>query len=164
MLRICSNIPSESYVEGRSSHAANATRECFTVGIFSNFNSAIREVLAPVVGCVLENPKMAVALLGPGEAFRESLVKQYPRAADRIRTTGRLQVAEVAGHMRSCNALLQLYPDGASAARGTLIGALASGVPVVTTAGSATDRVLLDSQTMLFPAPLRKRSARLWSF
>ncbi len=151
MLRICSNIPSESYAEGRSARAADAPSGCFTVGIFSNFNPAIREVLAPVIGCVLENPKMAVALLGPGDAFRQVLVKQYPHAADRIRTTGRLHVSEVAGHMRSCNALLQLYPDGASAARGTLIGALASGVPVVTTASPATDRVLLDSQTMLFP-------------
>ena len=54
--------------------------------------------------------------------------------------------------MQRCDALLQLYPDGASAARGTLIAALASGVPVVTTSGPTTDRMLLDSQTMLFPS------------
>ena len=151
MLRICSNIPSESYrAEGGSAPAERSSNGLFTIGIFSNFNSGIHEVLAPVIGCVLENPKMAIALLGPGETFRQSLARQYPQAADRIRSTGRLHVTEVAGHMRRCDALLQLYPDGASAARGTLIGALASGVPVVTTAGPTTDRLLLESQTMLF--------------
>ena len=46
--------------------------------------------------------------------------------------------------------MLQLYPDGACAARGTLIAALASGVPVVTTRGSMTDNLLLESGAMAF--------------
>jgi glycosyltransferase involved in cell wall biosynthesis len=54
--------------------------------------------------------------------------------------------------MHHCDALLQLYPGGASAARGTLIGAMASGVPVVTVAGPATDKLLLDSGALLFPS------------
>jgi glycosyltransferase involved in cell wall biosynthesis len=149
MLRICSNIPQESYqAEGRPSR--NDPSVLFTVGIFSNFGEELRELLGPIIGCVLGNPKIEVALLGPGEEFRQSLAAQYPQAADRIRSTGRLGVTEVAGHMRNCDALLQVYPEGASAGRGTLIGALASGVPVVTTSGPATDRLLLDSDTMLF--------------
>jgi glycosyltransferase involved in cell wall biosynthesis len=151
MLRICSNVPTESYHSDCSPGGnEQAESELFTVGIFSNFGSELRDCLAPAIGCILENPNIAVALLGPGEGFRQSLAKKYPQAADRIGTTGRLRVTEVAEHMRSCDALLQLYPDGASAARGTLIGALASGVPVVTTSGPATDRLLLSSKTMLF--------------
>jgi glycosyltransferase involved in cell wall biosynthesis len=152
MLRICSNIPSDSY---RTAGSAPSTRDraagLFTIGIFSNFDSGIRAVLAPVIGCILENPRIAVLLLGPGETFRQSLAQQCPQAADRISTTGRLPVAQIGENIQRCNTLLQLYPDGASAARGTLIGALASGVPVVTTAGPATDQLLLDSRTMLFP-------------
>jgi glycosyltransferase involved in cell wall biosynthesis len=151
MLRICSNIPWESYqVGGARARTEDAPNEPFTIGIFSNFDAEIRSVLEPVIGRALENPDMRVALLGPGEAFRQSLGKQYPQAADRIESTGRLHVTEVARHMQRCDALLQLYPDGAVAARGTLIAALASGVPVITTSGPRTDRLLLESQTMLF--------------
>ncbi len=152
MLRICSNIPQGSYhAAAPDAGTKDDLSELFTIGIFSNFDAGIREVLAPVIGCVLENPKIGVLLLGPGEAFRRSLVQRYPQAADRIGSTGRLHVTEIGGQMLRCDALLQLYPDGASAARGTLIGALASGVPVVTTAGPTTDRLLLESGAMLFP-------------
>jgi glycosyltransferase involved in cell wall biosynthesis len=150
LLRICSNIPSETYQWDCGHHQEDDPRAPFTIGIFSNFASDLREVLTPVIGSVLENPKIAVALLGPGEDFRELLIKKYPQAASRIRSTGRLHVSEVAERMRGCNALLQIYPDGASAARGTLIGALASGIPVITTAGPKTDKLLLESNTMLF--------------
>jgi len=151
LLRICSNIPLESY-KSEASPLRNGGRSghLFSVGIFSNFNTKIREVLEPVIGCLLENPKVEVLLLGPGEAFRQSIAKNSPYAADRISSTGRLRVAEIGEHIARCDALLQLYPDGASAARGTLIGAMASGVPVVTTQGPATDRLLLESGAMLF--------------
>jgi glycosyltransferase involved in cell wall biosynthesis len=152
LLRICSNIPMESYQfdgpAGRDEEGSSG----FTVGVFSNFSADICEVLGPAIGSILDNPKISVLLLGPGESFRQSLAKQYPQAAERIRSTGRLHVTEVGESMRRCDVLLQLYPDGASAARGTLIGAMASGVPVVTTASPATDGLLLDSQAMLFPS------------
>lgn len=151
MLRICSNIPLESYrSDGPAAGDEHNSSKLFKVGIFSNFNLEIREALQPIIGCVLENPKIAIVLLGPGETFRQSLAEQCPKAADRISSSGRLQVTEVGRHMRYCDALLQIYPEGASAARGTLIGAMASGVPVVTNSGSATDRLLLDSRAMLF--------------
>ena len=151
LLRICSNIPMETYQSdawpGREPDGRDGQ---FIVGVFSNFSTHINAVLEPVIGSLVGNPRIEVLLLGPGESFRESLGKKNPQAVERINTTGRLSVTKIAGHMRRCNALLQLYPDGASAARGTLIGALASGVPVVTTAGPATDRLLLDSKAILF--------------
>jgi glycosyltransferase involved in cell wall biosynthesis len=166
MLRICSNIPSESYeVEVPPPSAEPIGKGPFTVGIFSNFSKELRDYLGPVIGCILENPRIEIALLGPGEAFRKALLKHNPEASERIRTTGRLHVTQVAERMRSCNALLQIYPGGASAARGTLIAALASGVPVVTTAGPATDKLLLESETMLFsdgsPQSIRETLERL---
>jgi glycosyltransferase involved in cell wall biosynthesis len=154
MLRICSNIPLKSYrsdFRDADNDNDDSSYELFTVGIFSSFGLELWDVLGPAIGCILRNPEVAVALLGPGEAFRKSLVERYPEAADRISSTGRLHVTEAGEHMRRCDALLQLYPDGASAARGTLIGAMASGVPVVTTSGPITDRLLLDSRAMLFP-------------
>jgi glycosyltransferase involved in cell wall biosynthesis len=150
ILRICSNVPMENYrSEGASSSDADR-HGAFTVGIFSNFSLELRTALEPAIGAILENPEISVALLGPGESFLKSLAGQFPQAADRIATTGRLHVTQIGKHMRSCHALLQLYPDGASAARGTLIAALASGIPVVTTAGPDTDRLLVESGAMLF--------------
>ena len=151
MLRICSNIPLESY----RSDALSAPKEAgpnaqFTVGVFSSFGEQLNQFLEPSIGCILGNPKIQVLLLGPGEALRDSLATQYPQAADRISSTGRLHVTQIAEHMRGCDALLQIYPDGASAARGTLIGAIASGLPVVTSSGPITDKFLLDSDAMLF--------------
>jgi glycosyltransferase involved in cell wall biosynthesis len=152
LLRICSNIPPESYESpGLAAGYGDIGRGLFTLGIFSNFAGELCEVLEPVIECLLQNPRMEVLLLGPGEQFHQSLAQKYPLLADRIRTTGRLHVTEIPEHMRRCGALLQIYPEGASAARGTLIGALASGIPVVTTAGPATDRLLLESDAMLFP-------------
>jgi glycosyltransferase involved in cell wall biosynthesis len=151
MLRICSNIPLESYrSDGLSAPKEAAPNGPFTVGVFSSFGAQLNEFLAPAIGCILGNPRMQVLLLGPGEPLRESLATQYPEAADRIGTTGRLHVTQIAEHMRHCDALLQIYPEGASAARGTLIGAIASGLPVVTSRGPITDKFLLDSEAMLF--------------
>jgi glycosyltransferase involved in cell wall biosynthesis len=151
MLRICSNIPLESYrSDGISTPKEAAPNARFTVGVFSSFGAQLNEFLEPAIGCILGNPKMEVLLLGPGEPLRDSLATQYPEAADRIGTTGRLHVTQIAEHMRRCDALLQIYPEGASAARGTLIGAIASGLPVVTSRGPITDKFLLDSEAMLF--------------
>lgn len=150
LLRICSNIPMESYASPSLTRDQTHPGDVFTVGIFSNFAGPIRTALTPAIGSILGNPGMEVLLLGPGESFAQELSKKYPQAADRVKTTGRLQVAQLGSAMQRCDALLQLYPDGASAARGTLIGALASGVPVVTTAGPATDRLLLESGAILF--------------
>jgi len=151
LLRICSNIPMENHPPVmRPAPEQVYASAGFRVGIFSNFNYQLREVLEPAIGLLLENPEVEVLLLGPGNQFRDALIEKYPQAGERIQTTGRLRAANVGPHMRRCNALLQLYPDGASAARGTLIAAMASGVPVVTAAGPATDRLLLESRAMLF--------------
>jgi glycosyltransferase involved in cell wall biosynthesis len=151
MLRICSNIPLESYhSDGPPARKEPGAGELFTVGIFSSFAAELSEFLEPQILCVLGNLKLQVLLLGPGESLRESIVKQYPQAADRIGSTGRLHVIQVAEQMRRCDALLQVYPEGASAARGTLIGAIASGLPVITSAGPITDKFLVDTEAMLF--------------
>jgi len=69
---------------------------------------------------------------------------------DRISTTGRLDVANVGLHLENCDALLQLYPDGAC---GTFIAALASGVPVVSTAGHLTEFIFKRSGAIAFSDP-----------
>lgn len=162
MLRICSNIPAESYTERSATNQAD-DRGLFTVGIFSNFSPAICRTLAPVIAPLFEDPQIAIRLLGPGEAFCRTLAAENPEAAGRISCTGHLPVAHVGDNMQRCDVLLQLYPGGASAARGTLIGGMASGVPVITNSGAATDKLFIDSRALLLTdgTPQSVRSALL---
>jgi glycosyltransferase involved in cell wall biosynthesis len=57
---------------------------------------------------------------------------------------------EVGPHLTACDLLLQLYPDGAAAARGTLVAALASGVPVVTNCGHLTESLFRANNAVAF--------------
>ena len=160
ILRICSNIPFDSSSNGVSqTRLEKSTNPHFTVGVFSSFGQEIRDLLEPVLLCVLENPSIRIALIGPACSFVDSLIARFPGHASRISSTGRVQASTAGPYLQNCDLLLQLYPDGACAARGTLIAALASGVPVVTTRGTLTDRLLLESGGLLFaensPADIR---------
>jgi glycosyltransferase involved in cell wall biosynthesis len=151
ILRICSNVPFGGSInpvsEALNEKSANPQ---FIVGVFSSFGSEICDLLEPVLPCVLENPLIRVVLIGPGHPFVEALTTRFPAFAGRITATGRVQALTAGPYFQHCNVLLQLFPDGACAARGTLIAALASGVPVVSTCGPLTDRLLLESGALLF--------------
>jgi glycosyltransferase involved in cell wall biosynthesis len=150
-LRICSNIPfgisPNDVSRARLEKSANPH---YTVGVFSSFSRETCDLLDPVVACVLENPSIRVVLIGPAHSFVDSLTTQFPSFAGRITSTGRVQASTAGPYLQDCDVLLQLFPDGACAARGSLIAALASGVPVVTTRGPSTDKLLLESGALVF--------------
>jgi glycosyltransferase involved in cell wall biosynthesis len=159
MLRICSNVPSNSYSNqprGDRTDSGSAS----VVGVFSTFGREICDILEPAIACILHNPRMTFLLIGPAEMFLQTLVERYPMYASRISTTGRLHVSAVGECMRRCDVLLQLYPSGACASHGSLIAALASGTPVVSTRGLHTDQIFLESESLVFaedtPASIRK--------
>lgn len=159
MLRICSNVPSYSYSNQTLRDRTDTDSES-VVGVFSAFGREICDVLEPAIACILRNPRMTLLLIGPAEMFLQTVIERYPMCADRISTTGRLHVSAVGEYMRRCDVLLQLYPDGACASHGSLIAALASGTPVVTTQGLRTDQIFLESGSLLFagdtPAAIRE--------
>ncbi len=150
ILRICSNIPFQSSNGVSSTGLRNGKNSHFTVGVFSSFGGEIRDVLEPVLLCALRNPLIRVSLVGPANSFVDSLTARFPELGGRISTTGRVEATTAGPYLQACDLLLQLYPDGACAARGTLIAALASGVPVITTSGELTDGLLLESGGLLF--------------
>jgi glycosyltransferase involved in cell wall biosynthesis len=149
MLRICSNVPSSSY-SNQTPRKRTDTGSESVVGVFSGFGREICDILEPAIVCLLRSPRMKFVLIGPAEMFLQTLVERYPMSAGRISTTGRLHVSAVDEYMKRCDVLLQLYPDGACASHGSLIAALASGTPVVTTRGRRTDQILLESGGLLF--------------
>ena len=143
LLRIFSNVPFSA-----SGHQADHTgievsqSSHKIVGVFSSFGSEINESLNRVLPTLLEDSTIRVLLIGPGSLFIDQFNQIYPMFVDRISTSGRINVLQAWRHFESCDVLLQLYPDGASAARGTLLAAMASGVPVVTTEGPLTEPLL----------------------
>jgi len=150
-LRICSNIPFNTLAGCVSDGGVEKTENRnFVVGVFSSFGRDICDLLKPVLVCILENPSIRVVLIGPARAFVDSLTTCLPGVAGRISSTGRVEASTAGPYLQDCDVLLQLYPDGACAARGTLISALASGVPVVTTRGPVTDKLLLESGALMF--------------
>jgi len=151
LLRIFSNVPSPACTDNReiAQCEVRATHERL-LGVFSSFGSEIRPLLEAVFPRLLENPKLGALLVGPASSLVQDLCQRFPSFKGRITTTGRLNALEAGSYLQKCDVLLQLYPDGACAARGTLLAALASGVPVVTTLGPLTDAVLSESGALAF--------------
>jgi glycosyltransferase involved in cell wall biosynthesis len=136
LLRICSNVPFKDWQEKPREPA-----EFKRVGVFSNFRPGICDALEPVAVALLANPNVHLQLIGPGSSLVHKLHTQFPERTHQVSTTGRVPAIDVGPYLQACDVLLQIYPDGAVAARGTLIAALASGVPVVTTAGDLTEPI-----------------------
>jgi glycosyltransferase involved in cell wall biosynthesis len=83
-----------------------------------------------------------VLLLGAGgDRWRETWLRDHPDWADRVVATGSLRGGIVAEYLQVCDLVLQPYPDGASSRRGSLMAALANGVPVVTTRGTLSEPI-----------------------
>jgi glycosyltransferase involved in cell wall biosynthesis len=136
LLRICSNVPFKDWQDKPRELA-----EFKTVGVFSNFRPEICTVLERVAVALLANPNIHLRLIGPGSSLVHKLHTQFPKRSNQVSTTGRVPAIDVGPHLQACDVLLQIYPEGAVGARGTLIAALASGVPVVTTAGDLTEPI-----------------------
>jgi glycosyltransferase involved in cell wall biosynthesis len=151
LLRIFSNVPSSAPADNRdiAQCEVSATHQ-HVLGVFSSFGNEICPLLEAVFPRLLENPKLGVLLVGPASSFVEDICQRFPSFKGRIITTGRLNALEAGSYLQRCDVLLQLYPGGACAARGTLLAALASGVPVVTTLGPLTDPVLSESGALAF--------------
>jgi glycosyltransferase involved in cell wall biosynthesis len=71
---------------------------------------------------------------------------------DRVHTTGWLAADEVSAYLQACDLVALPYRDGASARRGSLLAALAHGLPIVTTAAPGRRPFLEhDGQALLVP-------------
>jgi glycosyltransferase involved in cell wall biosynthesis len=124
--------------------------EAVLVGHFGSFGTAICELLARVLPAVLERDTRRIGLLvgRDSSAFADHLMTEHPGLRGRVIVTGRLQAAEAAHHLAACDLLLQPYPDGASARRGSLMAGLALGMPIVTTLGPLSDSIFIKTDAV----------------
>jgi glycosyltransferase involved in cell wall biosynthesis len=111
------------------------------VGHFSTYPTATQRDLRALLPDLLSKvPDATLQLIGRGgENFVNELRALLGKDSDRIRASGPSSNEEVSCQLQACDLMLQPYPDGASSRRGTLMAALAHGLPVVTTFGRLSE-------------------------
>lgn len=132
--------------------ARSRRRGAFVMGHFGTYGDHIGGQLGEILPAVLRRlPASRVLLVGRGgEAFARTLP---PDVRDRVDATGPLTGAEAAAALRACDLLVQPYPDGVTTRRTSVMAALTTAVPVVTSAGPLTESVWAQSSAVaLAPA------------
>jgi glycosyltransferase involved in cell wall biosynthesis len=146
----------EEVADVRAAHAPAGP----LVGHFGTFAPPITALLAPAVSALLElRPDVRVLLIGrQSDRYRAELP---PALADRVSATGDLPPGAVAAHLRACDLVLQPYPDGVSARRGSVMASIANGVPVVTNLGPLSEPLWPGGAVAAAPDPDPAAIARL---
>jgi glycosyltransferase involved in cell wall biosynthesis len=112
----------------------------FLIGHFGTFGSLITELLERLIPALLQGLDASVVLLGTaGQGFRDKLLSQHPDLKGRIHATGFLTDAALSAYLSACDVLIQPYPDGITARRGSTLAPLAHGRPIVTNASAPTE-------------------------
>ena len=116
------------------------------IGIFGRRPTADRHFQRSIVEVLSRRNDVNVVVIGSGS--REAaidLLALDPRFEGRIHATGTLAPEEVSLVIQACDVMLQLYPDGVSARRTSLISSLAHGVPIVTNEGAHSEDIWRES-------------------
>ncbi|MDZ4685106.1 MAG: glycosyltransferase [Planctomycetaceae bacterium] len=125
------------------------------VGHFGTYGEQMRPGLLKLFTALLsQRSDIQFKLLGGGgKAFAAELGALVPAHAGRISAFDRLPDDVVAQEIRTCDVMLQYYPDGVSSRRTSVMACLANGVPVVTTTGWLSEPDWAESQAVsLAPA------------
>jgi glycosyltransferase involved in cell wall biosynthesis len=99
-------------------------------------------------------PERWLLLVGRNsDRFRDELAQAHPELAGRLVGMGSLPPQDVADALHSADLAVYAFPDGVSGRRGSLMAALALGVPVLGTEGASTEPFWLEQQAVaLVPA------------
>ena len=142
-----SNVPDEPGILARRSQAS------MVVGHFGTYSSPITRMLSVILRTLLnQRPQLQILLLGAGgDRWRLALIAERPDWAGRIAAPGAQPGPAVRDQLRSCDCLVQPYPDGVSTRRGTIMAALANAVPVVTNLGPLSEPFWADGPVVVAP-------------
>ena len=130
---------------------------------FGTYGPSVSRALGLVVRELLgRRPEVRVLLLGAGgDRWRGELAGGRVDWHARMIAPGSLPAPLIAEYLRACDLVIQPYPDGASSRRGSLMAALANGVPVVTTIGVLSEPVWSEGAVAAAPAGDAELLARL---
>jgi glycosyltransferase involved in cell wall biosynthesis len=131
----------------------------FVVGHFGTYGEHVGAELRKVLPAIWHLlPAARVLLVGDGSrAFAQHMRACAPRESG-ISGLGRLSSMDAAAALRACDVLIAPYPDGVTTRRTSVMAALASGRPVVTTAGALTEPVWRETEAVAL-APAADASA-----
>lgn len=155
-LPVPSNLPTTSSAvrsEQRARFGIPAHAE-----LLVHFGSYGEVVVAPLRAAVARllrsDPERWLLLVGRNsDRFRAELAQAHPELAGRLVGTGELPPQEVADALHAGDLAVYAFPDGVSGRRGSLMAALALGVPVVGTEGASTEPFWREQQPLeLVPA------------
>jgi glycosyltransferase involved in cell wall biosynthesis len=129
------DVPADAVARARKRGAGG-----FLIGHFGTYGDHVGRELDLIVPALLRRlPAARVLLVGEGsDTFTGRLP---PDVRDRVSGTGRLPGGEAAATLRGCDLLVQPYPDGVTTRRTSVMAALTTSVPVLTTAGPLTEPV-----------------------
>lgn len=142
-LPIPSNLPSEGPRRSRAAtlHELGLDPARLVVGHFSAFGGRVAATLERELGLLLDHDTgVQILLCGLGSIeFSARLVASRSGAAARVRALGETTLETAADSVVAADVLMFPYPDGISSRRTSVMGALALGRPVVTSAGPNTE-------------------------
>jgi glycosyltransferase involved in cell wall biosynthesis len=123
------------------------------LGHFGTFREAFSVTeLTAIAGRVVA-PGRSMLFMGRGsDRFVKSLHGLFPNLRQRIHASGALEPQALANHLAACDLLIQPLEDGVSARRGSIMAAIALGVPVATVSGWATEPVWKSSSAVALAA------------
>ncbi len=161
-----SNVPEEISPSAVAARRAELTLNDPTVRLvchFGTYGPSVTRALGPVLRELLgRRPEVRVLLLGAGgDRWLGELTDGRADWQARVIAPGPLPAPMIAEHLRACDVVIQPYSDGASSRRGTLMAALANGVPVVTTTGVLSESVWSGGAVATAPAGDAAGLARL---
>jgi glycosyltransferase involved in cell wall biosynthesis len=148
-LPVPSNIPTAISPSRREEVRSRLVADTDTVllGHFGTFGRPIARLLTDVLPVLLTNhPERRALLIGrEGESYARDLERSHPALRGQVMTTGATSGEQAAEYLAACDVLVQPYPDGASARRGSLMAGLALGLPIITTNGSLSEPLWRES-------------------
>ena len=152
-----SNVPDEASTTAVAARRAELTLNDPTTRLvchFGTYSPSVTRGLGPILRELLgRRPEVRVLLLGVGgDRWRRELAGGREDWHARVIAPGPLPAPLIAEYLRACDLVIQPYPDGASSRRGSLMAALANGVPVVTTIGVLSEPVWADGAVAAAPA------------
>jgi glycosyltransferase involved in cell wall biosynthesis len=141
-------IPATIPVDIGDRHRSVSSEGGIVVGHFGTYGEHVTDQLLPIlVELARRVPSVRFRLVGRGAV--PYVARMDPSLRARVETTAATDAADVAATLRSCDILVQPYPDGVTTRRTSMMGALTSGTPVVTSSGALTEAVWNDSGAVL---------------
>jgi hypothetical protein len=146
-LPIPGNVPvrgdAEAVARVRERYAGGGT----LLGHFGTYGPDVAAALRAVLPDLLRGgDERSLLLVGRGSrAFRDELLRESRDLEDRVHATGGLPAGETSSHLAAIDLLVQPYPDGVNARRGSLLALLEHGRAVVTTSGRLTEALWSES-------------------